>query len=121
MLILVGKTFTWYPNDNLYNAPTNPLAPFTYNAYHNSTFTDGVPLEIVGILEPKQELAFGSLSSGFYYTEALTKHILESDLNSEIIQYLKTNNLEAFYGMKVEVSEGSGIYKDLGVTMDFFF
>ncbi len=118
---LVGKTFTWYPNDNLYNAPTNPLAPFTYNAYHNSTFTDGVPLEIVGILEPKQELAFGSLSSGFYYTEALTKHILESDLNSEIIQYLKTNNLEAFYGMKVEVSEGSGIYKDLGVTMDFSF
>lgn len=118
---LVGKTFTWYPNNNLYNAPVNPFAPFTYNAYYNSSFTNGIELEIVGILEPKQELAFGSLTSGFYYTQALTNHILQTDANSEITTYLKDNNLDSFVGMKVEVSQNPVIYKDLGVTMEFSF
>lgn len=118
---LVGKTFTWYPNNNLYNAPANPLLAHSYNGYHNNSFTDGVELNVVGILEPKEELAFGSLSSGFYYTEELSKHVLETDLNSDVVNYLKTNNLDGFYGMKVELGENTGVYKDLGVTVEYTF
>lgn len=118
---LLNKTFTWYPNNNLYNQPANILAPFTYNSYHDNSFTDGIELEVVGILTPKEELSFGSLSSGFYYTEKLTKHILQTDTSSEIVEYLNDNNLDGFYGMKIEAVEGSGIYKDLGVTLTYSF
>src|SRR5690554_2858670 len=72
---LMAKSFTWYPNDVVFNENNNnPMMPFTYNAYKEDFVNDletGIELKIVGILEPKDDIQYGTLSSGFYYTEKL--------------------------------------------------
>lgn len=94
---LLNKTFTWYPNDVVFNA-TNPSSPFyalnkfTYNPYAESTWENGIELKVTAILKPKEGLNYGSLSSGFYYTSALTERILEANKNSVIVNYLKDPN-----------------------------
>ena len=94
---LLNKTFTWYPNDVVFNAtdPSSPLYAlnkFTYNPYAESTWENGIELKVTAILKPKEGLNYGSLSSGFYYTSALTERILEANKNSVIVNYLKDPN-----------------------------
>ncbi len=102
---LMDKSFVWYPNNVVYNdnsanivLPTDPK--FTYNAYSSDfdTFDSNtvIELKIVGILKPKEDLSYGSLRNGFYYTEALTKHIIENSINSEVVNYLVDNEKEGF-------------------------
>ena len=45
-------------------------------------------LRVVGILAPNDNISYGVLSSGVYYTEALTQHILETNKASEFIDFL---------------------------------
>ncbi len=96
---LKNKKFVWYGNDIVFNAnPSNPgitnyNAPFTYNDSSSefNVATDEnskIELEIVGILMPKEDISFGCLDAGMYYTEALTQHILENSLESEIVEYV---------------------------------
>ncbi len=90
---LLDKTFTWYPNDVVFTKadPSNPLAkanPFSYNPFAESTWENGIELKVTAVLKPKETLNYGSLSSGFYYTSALTEKILEANKNSEIVNYL---------------------------------
>jgi len=87
---LIGKSFTYYPNNTVYTPTTNPYTPFTYN-YNSESFSGGMDLKIVGILEPKKNLAYGCLSSGFYYTEELAKYIIETNINSQLSTYLNSN------------------------------
>ncbi len=96
---LMNKKFTYYPNDVVYKAYTPSLmnmswygVKFEYQAYKTDSFTDGLELKVVGILQPKDEVNYGTLTTGFYYTPALTNYILEKNLNSEIANYLKGNN-----------------------------
>ena len=104
---LMNKTFVWYPNNDVYNKVNTGIAelekanPFTYNPYASSSWTDGIELKVTAILKPKENLNYGSLGSGFYYTPALTDKILESSLESEIVTYLKNNEIEGItsYGM----------------------
>ena len=81
---LIGKTFTWYPNDTAFSEGT-PLfpgmpAPYVHN-YDSKDFSDegALELKVVGILTPKEGMNFGSISSGIYYTEGLTDYILETN------------------------------------------
>ena len=74
-----GKTFTWYPNDTIFKANEGPIAsfnPFTYLHKADDTFKDGVELKVTGILQAKDNISYGCLDAGFYYTEALSKKIL---------------------------------------------
>lgn len=89
---LMEKTFVWYPNNTVYNM-SNMGKPMlqTYNPYASSTWENGIELKVTAILKPKENLNFGSLQSGFYYTQALTDKIIESSLNSEIANYI--NNI----------------------------
>lgn len=96
---LKGKTFTYYPNDTVFGKTEIAKNPFTYYAYSNQfTKSDklGAELKIVGILEPKEDISYGSLTSGFYYTEALTNHIMSENAESEIINYLIEKKAESF-------------------------
>ncbi len=77
---LLGKTFVWYPNDVVFSEG----GPFGYSYNYNaSSFSEdldaigAVELKVVGILTTKENVNYGSLSSGIYYTEALTNHMLE--------------------------------------------
>ncbi|MBQ1260713.1 MAG: FtsX-like permease family protein, partial [Clostridia bacterium] len=99
---LLGKSFTWYSNDTVFTKTMNPFGAFKYN--HNADgFEDdnAVELKVVGILTPKEDTNYGSLSSGIYYTEALTDYILEKNADSEIVNYLKDKGEESFTSMNM--------------------
>lgn len=122
---LTGKTFTWYPNNTVFNAQTdNTLNPFTYNAYSKNLAANnngGIPLTIVGILEPKEEISYGCLTSGFYYTEELTNHIIATNSESEIVRYLadRDGESDSFTSMYYEVTPNMWIA--VGITFSYSF
>lgn len=87
-----NKSFVWYPNNTIYNDNRNtPLGmrnPFTYN-YKSDGFKDGLELEIVGILQPKDSINFGCLETGVYYTDKLVEYALEKNMQSAISTFLR--------------------------------
>lgn len=91
---LMGKSFTWYDNSVIFNdqrsTPLGVINPFTYN-YDSATFdkSSGLELKVVGILEPKEDINFGCLTTGIYYTNELVEYALEKNSQSEIALYLK--------------------------------
>ena len=97
---LMGKEFIWYPNDVVYNKTTNPIAmmtnPFTYN-YTSDNFADGkkeegLKLKIVGVLEPNDDINFGCLQTGVYYTDKLVDYVLDKSAESQIVQFISDAN-----------------------------
>jgi len=98
---LIGKTFTWYPNNTVFNKtdsslPTAASNPFSYNAYENESWTTGKELTITAILKTKEDISYGCLDTGIYYTTALAEEIIQDSLNSEIVEYLNENNISTF-------------------------
>ena len=94
-LMSQDKTFVWYPNDLIFekneDAMTSRFSPFTYK-YDGSTISDeGVTLKVTGILMANENTSYGCLSSGIYYTEALTNHVLSENADSEIVEYVNKN------------------------------
>ncbi len=86
---LIGKTMYWYSNDTVFTQTGNPMQPFTYIPNSSNFEEEGVELKVVGILTPKDTISYGCISSGIYYTEALTDLILEKNANSEIFEYIR--------------------------------
>lgn len=95
---LLGKTLSWYPTDSIFDTTeitiSNPItgdvvttAP-VYTGEMESAGSDAMTLKVVGILTPNDNISYGVLSSGVYYTEALTEHILEANADSEFVDYL---------------------------------
>ncbi len=87
---LLGKTFTWYPNDTVFT--NNGVLGYGYN-HDSEGFTDdgAVELTVVGILKTKDNVNYGCLTSGVYYTEALTEHMLAENSDSDFVNYLKSD------------------------------
>ncbi len=93
---LIGKSFTWYPNDTVFQKSEfqNPITgesitSYTYNHNSDGFSSDGaVELKVVGILTTKDNVNYGSISSGIYYTEELTNYILDANEGSEIFDYI---------------------------------
>ncbi len=97
---LLGKTFTWLPNDSLYEKTENPMSPFTYKAYADGIDSeDKLELKVVGIIRPKESISYGCLTSGVYYTSALSDYIIENNKDSEIVKYLVDKGEEAITSM----------------------
>lgn len=111
---LLGKKFVWYPNNDVYQKTTDANKPFTYSPYENEAWTDGIELTITGILTPKDEISYGCLTSGFYYTEKLAEEILISSATSEIVEYCTTNDLSSFTSYAI----GDNSY---GITYHYSF
>ena len=95
---LLGKSFKWYPTDTLFSTTevtitdmfgntTTTTAP-VYKGELDSASDEGITLRVVGILTPHDDISYGVLSSGVYYTEALTQHVLEVNKTSEFIDFL---------------------------------
>lgn len=83
---LLGKTFTYYPNDTVFGTVQieNPYMPgMKVDSFGHEYSSDGfssegaVDLTVVGILTPKENVNFGSISSGIYYTDELTDYVLD--------------------------------------------
>ena len=99
---LLGKEFTWYPTDSLF---TKNMMGYTYNSAESDLSEAGkdagMTLKVVGILTPKENVSYGSLTSGIYYTEALTNHILETNKTSSFIEYLNSDASMLEMGPKI--------------------
>ena len=95
---LLGKTFTWYPTDSLFSTEeiiqTNPITGeekvITKHNYKGEfdTAGEGLTLRVTGILTPNDSISYGVLTSGIYYTEALTEYILQVNAESDFVNYL---------------------------------
>ena len=94
---LLDKTLVWYPDDTIFTTQTtevpgfgpNPEPTTRIDAFFTSSFDSkqesGLELKVVGILTPKDGISFGALTSGIYYTEALTEYMLEANSESTFI------------------------------------
>lgn len=116
---LLGKSFTWYPNDVVFNktndlSPLAAINPFTYNAYELDSFTGGKNLTVTAILKQKDGLSYGCLESGFYYTSALYEEILAENLTSQIVLYLNDAEKDSFTSMNYNS-------QNVGVTFNYEF
>ena len=95
---LLGKTFAWYSTDSLFGTTevtitvpgggsTITTAP-VYTGELDSVGSDAMTLKVVGVLTPKEGISYGVMSSGVYYTKALTDYSLEVNRDSEFIDFL---------------------------------
>lgn len=101
---LGGGRFKWYPNDAIYSESDGKLVnvkyPGTQNAisvpyafkYNGNAASfnqsDGLDLSIKIILQRKEGVSYGCLDSGLYYTNALTKHLLQTSKESKIAKHI---------------------------------
>jgi len=123
---LMGKRFTFYPNDTVYqknDIAANPMLagkPFSYNHIASDSWTTGQELVVTAILRPKKDLAYGCLTSGFYYTEALAEAFVANSLGlddgteSEIVTYCKAQEGES-------ITSGAMNGISFGVTYSYNF
>ncbi len=121
---LLGKTFTWYPNNVVFNKTdsTSPLAevsPFTYNPYENENWSGGEQLEITAILRPKKGISYGSLKSGIYYTHSLATKVIEQNINSQIVEYIATLSGQTMQSVKIITQAGQPIIS--GITYNYSY
>ncbi len=79
----LDKDFIYYYNDDVFTKTNNLQKPFEYNFDMTETNAQGIPLKVVGILEPKDNINFGSLRAGIYYTQELVEHIIERESNEQ--------------------------------------
>ena len=119
---MLQKKFTWYPNNTVFNrtpssAPTAQMNPFAYNPLENSAWQTGKELTVTGILKPKKGISYGSMRSGFYYTEALAKEILSINGTSQIALYTAERESKTIASGKTTIpGSGSDELYNVGVT-----
>ena len=106
---ITDKPFMWYPNDRVFTQTQVGNIPFTYQPYADAAWNpDGLPLRVVGILEPKEELSYGMLSSGLYYTTALAEYGIARNWNSELAKFLRdTEKSDTLSGAAMILRKGT--------------
>ena len=109
-----SKTFTFYPNNTVFTEKSDPLglSPFDY-AYSAEGLSEvgAVTLRITGILTPKENVIYGALPAGIYYTSELEEYAKEINNNSEIAKFLRTTDLGEITSAYSELhGENVGIY-----------
>ena len=95
---LLNKTLTWYPTDSIFSTTeleiSHPITGTTittapvYTGEMESPSEDGMTLRVVGILTPKENISYGVMGSGVYYTKAFTDYVLSANAESEFVDYL---------------------------------
>ena len=102
---LLSKTFMWYPTDTLFsteektqtsfNGETTTIISPVYSSELETPDESGMTLKVVGILTPKDTISYGVMTSGVYYTQALTDYTLDANAKSKFIDYLISDEEEA--------------------------
>ncbi len=83
-----AKKFTWYPTSVVFDGRQGAMGDtWTYNTYADGFNAEererGVELSVKCILKPKSTVQYGSLSSGMYYTKALTDYVRAYEQDEE--------------------------------------
>ena len=96
---LMGKTFHYYPNDTIFTevqkqrtvgGVTRNYDTFAY-AYDEDPNWEGMEMKVVGILTPKEDVNYGCLDSGLYYTPAFTKRFINDNRDSELVDLINSS------------------------------
>ncbi len=83
----------------------NGLKTVSLPAFSTKTeaYENRVEMSVKLILRKKDSISYGCLDTGFYYTNALTRHILETEAASEIVKSINENgNLKSAPTMYVD-------------------
>lgn len=100
--------FKWYPNDTVFTETTTEdmlyelsdtagqmpkRAPYKYLAYSaefakDRNTADDVDLKVKVILQKKRGVSYGCMTTGMYYTKALSDHTLKSGRASRLVSYI---------------------------------
>ena len=122
--LMKDKVFTYYPNDAVYtrvkdNANGKPGFYYSHvskpDEWNKDEKTKGIDLKVVGIIAPKEGTSYGCMENGFYYTEALTKYIIERNTDSEIAKLVREESAKNREGWSVydnKLSSGVDYIKD---------
>lgn len=115
---ILGKEYKLFYNDAVYDENPNwvydenlgPISyfsgqyPFTYqgqmaddSAFH-AEGDDGINIRISGILRLKDGLSYGCLSSGLNITEKTVQAYIQGNLNSQIVNWMKSDEAKFSYG-----------------------
>ena len=108
---IIGKTYTLYNNDVVYAKNEGMGYAFTYAKTRDnlevetdeSGKTNGTQIKIAGVLRLKQDRSSGCLSNGLNLTEKVVESYIDSNLQSEICQWV---NDEANAGKIMMIEEG---------------
>lgn len=93
----------------------------TDEAYLKKLVDNGLDLNVVGIVCPKEGVAASALSSGFAYTPELTNFVIETAGKSEIVaSQISNTDVDVFTGQKFEdeAAQGSGLDFGNMITVD---
>ena len=107
-----AKKFTWYSNDEIYY---NHNGTYYYKPYEEGNFglesrtvggeeryvpflmpdidtssESSVDLSVRLILQKKEDISYGCLSTGFYHTEALSEYARRDSMESDIVNYINS-------------------------------
>ena len=93
--------------------------PITLPAFDTKpSYEDRVEMNVKLILQKKESVSYGCLNSGFYYTNALTEHILKTEAESEIVKYIEENGALKevpmyvdYYYVYTDETDGKQYYK----------
>ena len=114
---ILGKRYTLYFNDAVYSKNENWTQasylsnqyPFSYQG-DRTNYSDpnedvltaeegeGINLTISGILRLKEDLSYGCLSMGLNLTEKTVRAYIEENLNSRIVNWMKSDEAKFSYG-----------------------
>lgn len=96
---LLNQEYYYYPNDSIYqkNSSYDPgktndplaLQAYNYSFIDKGNLTNGTKMKVVGILAPKENMQYGSMGSGLYYTQAFANKYLKDNLNSSVASFVK--------------------------------
>ena len=87
---LVGSKFYLADNDSAY---LNQFGQYFNNVQESAADKSGFEeLTVVGVLRPKENVT-GVLDTGLAYTTALTEHVLEENINSDIVAAAKNGDV----------------------------
>jgi len=118
---LLGKKFTYYPNDSIYKKNPHPIHSITNPFFHINKEKDilnyseiGMDLVVTGIWIAKENSSYGSLSSGFYYTDEFVQHFIDQNYESELVKYFNNNKITTYMS---NASFGGTYIK--GISFDF--
>ena len=119
---IANKKFYWYPNDTIYTDESMPYGDryihrYKYESVAQDSWTDGVELNIAAIVKPKNTVSYGSLSSGFMYSEEFAREMIAKNKESHIAKNINehgnvTSMSYSFGGIDLDI----GIYYTLYYT-----
>lgn len=96
---ILNREFRLYYNDSVYSQVGST---FTYNMSNPSGNYETI--KVSGIIKLKSGISYGSLSSGFYYTDDLVNLYRENSKTSSIVKYLNDNNKDSFENLMYNYS-----------------